>query len=214
MTTAQQIIEAGYLRSTLNDPGKLAIDAELIAYLNRRYQLRFALLAAASGDNMLASALLNLAGSPAAAALPADIIDIIRVKNAAGATVHVIPADESERSWHVAPCVFRQGLSLVSRMKTGDPGVGSTLTLFHLDAPAALTALASALDARYPARWENLLINDIAVYLSVKDDGRDENEYKQLELEVEKDERAFNLLVYGSATAKERPVPQQVVGKQ
>jgi hypothetical protein len=214
MTTVQQLIEAAYLRSTLNDPGKLAIDAELIAYLNRRYQLRFALLASASGDNMLASAVLNLAGSPAAAALPADIIDVIRVKNAAGATVHIIPSDESARSWHVGPCVFRQGLSLVSRMQAGDPGVGSALTLLHLDAPSALTLLASALDARYPARWENLLINDVAVYLSIKDDGRVETEYQQLMSEVEKDEKAFNLLVYGSATAKERPVPQQVAGKQ
>lgn len=214
MTTAQQLIEAAYARSTANDPGKLAGDPELIAFLNRRYQLRFALLAAASGDNMLAKAALVLAGVPALAALPADIIDLIRLENSAGAKVHIVPSDEKDRSWHLTPAVARQGLSLVSLMRSGDPGVASVLTLFYLDAPAALVALASALDARYPARWEGLLVNDVATYLSTKDAGRSEGEYKELVTEIAKDESAFNLLVYGSATAKERPVPAQTVGKQ
>jgi len=214
MTTAQQLIESAYSRSTGNDPGKLAGDAELIAYLNRRYQLRFALLAAASGDNMLAKTSLVLAGAPAAAALPADLIDVIRIENSAGAKVHIVPSDEKDRSWHSTPAVFRQGLSLVSLMRSADPGIASVLTLFYLDAPTALTLLASALDARYPARFENLLTIDLAIYLSTKDDGRDEGEYKELKLEMDREEAAFNLLVYGSATAKERPVPAQTAGKQ
>lgn len=214
MTTAQDVIEAGYARSTLNDPGKLAGDLELINFLNRRYQLRFALLASASGDDMLASTALYFAGAPPFSTLPADIIDLIRLQDAGGGKVHIIPVDERDRSWHIAPAVHRQGLTIVSRNKTGDPGPGSSLVLYYLDAPTPLVGLASALDARYPARWEGLLINDVAVYLSIKDDGRVETEYKQLMADVAGDERAFNLLVYGSATAKERPVPQQVIGKQ
>jgi hypothetical protein len=214
MTTAQQLIEAGYSRSTANDPGKLAGDPELIAYLNRRYQLRFSLLAAASGDNLLAKTVLTLAGSPASVALPADLIDVVRLENAAGSKVHIVPAEEKDRSWHQTPAVFRQGLSLVSLMRSGDPGVGGVLTLFYLDAAAALTVLASALDARYPARFENLLIVDLALYLSGKDEGRDAGEYKELATEMAREEAAFNLLVYGSATAKERPVPAQTAGKQ
>lgn len=214
MTSVQAIIEAAYSRSTANDPGKLAGDSELIAYLNRRYQLRFALLAAASGDNMLAKTSIALVGSPAALALPADMIDLIRVENASGAKVHVVPSDEKDRSWHLTPAVYRQGQSLVSLMRASDPGIASVLTLFYLDAPAALTLLASALDARYPARFENLLIVDLALYLSSKDAGRDGGEYEELQGEMAGEEKAFNLLVYGSATAKERPIPQQVVGKQ
>lgn len=214
MTTVQQLIEAGYGRSTANDPGKLAQDPELIAYLNRRYQLRFALLAAASGDNMLAKTALPLAGAPASAVLPADLIDLIRLENSAGAKVHIVPSDEKDRSWHLTPAVYRQGLSLVSLMRAGDPGIASVLTLFYLDAPAALGALGSVLDTRYPVRFENLLSNDLALYLSTKDEGRDEGEYKQLASEIEKDESAFNLLVYGSATSKERPAPAQTAGKQ
>jgi hypothetical protein len=214
MTTAQQLIEAGYSRSTLNDPGKLAGDPELIGYLNRRYQLRFALLASASGDNMLAKAALVLAGAPAAVALPADVIDTIRCENAGGAKVHIVPAEEKDRGWHLTPAVFRQGLSLVSLMRAGDPGAAATLTLFYLDAPAALTLLASVLDGRYPARFEGLLVLDIAMYLSNKDDGRDEGEYKELQVEAAGEEKAFNILVYGSATGKERPVAAQTVGKQ
>jgi hypothetical protein len=214
MTTAQQLIESAYSRSTGNDPGKLAGDLELVAYLNRRYQLRFALLAAASGDNMLAKAALVMAGAPALAALPADLIDVVRAENSGGGKVRIVPADEKDRSWHIAPAVFRQGMSLVSLMRSGDPGVGYALTLFYLDAPTALTVLASALDSRYPARFEGLLITDLSLYLSSKDEGRDEGEYKELLGEAAAEEKAFNLLVYGSASAKERPSPAQTAGKQ
>lgn len=214
MTTTQQIIEAAYARSASNDPGKLAQDPELIGHLNRKYQTRFALLASATGDNMLAKTVLVTAGAPAAVALPADVIDLIRLENSNGAKVHVVPSDEKDRSWHLAPAVFRQGLSLVSLMRAGDPGVASSLTLFYLDAPAALTLLASALDGRYPVRWENLLILELAVYLSIKDEGRDADEYSELVKEMDGEERAFNLLVYGSATAKERPIAAQTAGKQ
>lgn len=214
MTTVQQLIEAGYSRSTLNDPGKLAGDPELIGHLNRKYQTRFALLAVASGDDMLAKVAIAFAGAPAAIALPADTIDVVRLENAAQAKIHIVPGDEKDRSWHLTPAVYRSGLSLVSLMRSGDPGVAQVATLFYLDAPAALTLLASILDARYPARYENLLVLDIAIYLSTKDAGRNEGEWKELQQDHADEEKAFNRLVYGADSAKERPSAALTAGKQ
>lgn len=192
MTTVQQIIEAAYARSTDNDPGKLAVDAELIAHLNREYRARFALWSLKAGDAAVASVPLVLAGSPAAAVLPTDIIDIDRIEDAAGSKINLVPINEKNRAWHLAPAVYRQGLSIISRMQAGDPGLGQTLTLFHNDAPAALAALTDTLDVRYPARFEMLLILGLAIYLDTKDTGRDLTSNKELTDEFARFEKMFN----------------------
>ena len=214
MTTAQQLIESAYARSTSNDPGKLAVDLELIQHLNRKYQQVWAIAAVAGGDNMLASTALTFLGSPPFTALPVDVVDLVRLQTAAGDKVHIIPVDERDRSWHLAPAVHRQGMTLVSRAKTGDPVNGDTLVLYHLDAPATLVALGSAIDARFPVRFENLLELDLAVYLSMKDEGRDAKEYAQLKSELSEAEQVFSALTLGSDYAKERPSEAQTAGKQ
>lgn len=203
MTTAQQIIEAAYARSTDNDPGKLAVDAELISHLNRDYQARYGLWSLKAGDAAVASVALTLAGTPPSATLPTDIIDIDRIETA-GARVNLIPVNEKDRSWHQAPSVYRQGLSIVSRNQTGDPVLGQSVTLFHNDAPATLSALSSTLDARYPARFEILLILGLAIYLDTKDTGRDLSSHTELKEEYERYDALFNAEVGIDNSATQR----------
>lgn len=205
MTTAQSLIESGYARSTANDAGKLASDGELLLHLNRKYQSLYAIMALFGGDNALAKTTLVLAGAPAAAALPVDVIDIRRLEQLSGEKAYLIPADEKDRSWHLAPAFYRQGNSLVSCGRTGDLGIGGSVVVFHLDSPAALAALASTTDPRFPVRYEDILVLDLAIYLSSKDAGRSEKEYKQLKDEYADAMTMFNTLVRGSNSAKERP---------
>jgi hypothetical protein len=180
MTTVQQIIEGAFSRSTANDPGKLATEGELLGVCNRIYQALFALAAAAAPEKFVSRVTANLAGAPASAALTTDVIDIRRVQNALGGKVNVIPVEEIDRGWHLAPAIYRQGGFLVSRGNTGDPVVGDVLTVWQLDAPADLTGLASVLDVRYPTRHVELIIDYLAIYLSTKDEGRDANEFAAL----------------------------------
>lgn len=205
MSTAQSLIEAGYARSTANDAGKLASDGELLLHLNRKYQSLYAFMAVAAGDNALAKATLVLAGAPPAAALPVDVIDIKRLEQLLGGKAYLIPADEKDRSWHLAPAFYRQGNSLVSCARSGDLAAGQSVVVYHLDAPAALAALGSVTDPRFPVRYEDILVLDLAIYLSSKDEGRSEKEYKQLKDELSDAMALFNQLVRGSNTAKERP---------
>jgi hypothetical protein len=205
MSTAQQLIEAAYARSTSNDAGKLASDGELLLHLNRKYQSLYAIYAIAAGDNTLAKAVLVLAGAPPAAALPVDIIDIKRLEQVSGAKAYLIPADEKDRTWHLAPAFYRQGNSLVARGLAGDLAAGASVNLYHLDAPAALVALATNTDARFPVRFEDILVLDLAIYLSTKDEGRSEKEYKALKDEYAEAIAMFNALTNGSNTAKDRP---------
>ena len=171
-TTVQDILEGAYNRNSSNDPGKLAVDGELVAHLHRVFQRVFALMARARPDQFSTTAFLTLAGATPQATLPASIIDILNVLTVLGAKVNVIPITEQFRTWHLAPAVYRRGQALVSRNKSGDPAAGNVLTLIHLDAPATLAALADVLDARYPARHYQLLIDLCANYLGTKDAGR------------------------------------------
>lgn len=210
MSTAQQLIEAAYARSTANDAGKLASDGELLGHLNRKYQSLYAIMGMRSGDNAIAKVALNFAGGPPAfAALPADIIDLVRVEKNDGSRAYLIPANEKDRSWHLAPAMYRQGNSLVSRGQAGDPVAGDTYQLLHIDAPAGLNALATATDARFPVRFEDLLVLDLAVYLSVKDEGRNQSEYEALKQERDRALEMFVALTQHSNSAKERPLDSQ-----
>lgn len=204
-TTVQQIIEAAYARSTANDPGKLAQDAELIGQLDRTYQRLYAELAVASGDNALSKVTLTLTGSPANAILPTDVIDLVRVESVSGGKINLIPAYEKDRPWHLSPAVYRQGTSVISRGNAGDPLSGSSIVALVLDAPTSLTTLASVLDTRWPHRFDSLLILDLALYLSDKDVGRSPADYVNLRTDLKDELAAFASLLENTNSAKETP---------
>jgi hypothetical protein len=206
ITTMQMLVEGAYSRSTANDPGKLATDGEMIGVLNRIYHTLFALAAAAAPEKFLSRAALPaLAGAPASAVLSTDVIDIRRVQNAAGGKVNVIPVEEIDRGWHLAPAVYRQGGSLVTRAQVGDPVVGDVLTVLQLDAPADLVALASVVDARFPTRHVELIIVEGAMYLSTKDEGRDTAEFGKLKAYRDAQLEMFIKLSGLSMTALQSP---------
>lgn len=204
-TTAQQLIEAAYSRSTANDPGKLATDGELLSVANRIYQALFALAAAAAPERFVSRTTITLSGSPAAGTLSTDIIDVRRVQNASGGKVNVIPLEELERLWHLAPSVYRQGGSLISRGGAGDPVASDVLTVWQLDAPANLALLTDSIDARYPTRHVELIVVEMAMYLATKDTGRDAAEFAALKMVRDTQLEAFFRLSGLSMTALQSP---------
>ncbi len=180
---AQLLIEAGYARATSNDPGKLASDGELLGRINRVYMGLFALASRQRPEEFASTTQMTLAGSPAtlafSAASPAltDVLEIRRIYGvsgtvAAGVKIHLVNETEVYRSWQIPPTVFRRGLSIVSRGAAGDPVNTDVIGLTVLDSPAALVALATAIDARFPVRHFEILANDIAIYLDTKDGGK------------------------------------------
>lgn len=214
-TTAQAIIEAGFARSTASDAGKLSVDGEMLAHLNRKFQNLFARYSVTSGDNAAAKSTLTWAGSPATVALPTDIVDIIKVETGAGARTYEIPIAERDRTNHLAPSFFRLGNSLMSRNAgagvygaAADPIAGDVYAIYYKDAPATISALSSTLDARFPVRFEMLLIIDLALYFSVKDEGRQPGPMQAIRDELSREEASFALLIGESNTAKESTIQQ------
>ncbi len=199
-TSVQTIIDGAYNRASNNDPGKLAQDGELIAHLSRVYERAWPLVARARPDQFSGTASVSLIGSPPSGTLPADLIDLTGAYNAFGVAVWVIPITDRTRTWLIPPCVYRQGMNLVSRNKPGDPVAGDTLSLVVLDAPAALTRLTDTLDSRWPVRHVQLLVDVLAVYLAVKDAGRDAGDRQAILSELQSDVAAFSA-EYGLAPA-------------
>lgn len=191
-TTVQTILDGAYNRASNNDPGKLAQDPELIAHLSRVYQRAWPLVARARPDQFSASALVSLIGAPPSGSLPTDVIDILGAFNAFGVSVWIIPITDQARTWLIPPCVYRRGMSLVSRAKPGDPLAGDTLSLVILDAPPALVNLTDTLDPRWPVRHVQLLTDVLAVYLSVKDSGRDAGDRQAILAELQASVSAFS----------------------
>lgn len=191
--TAQVFLEGAYNRSSINNPGKLAQDPELLLHLDRVYQRTWALIARARPDEFAVPSNVAAVGAPAEILLAADTIDVVSVRRAAApyAEVNVIPASELARKWHLAPAMYRTGLKLVSRALTGDPLNGESFVVSLLDAPAALVALGSSVDPRWPSRHYQLLVDYLACYLSVKDAGRAPEEHTKLLEELKTDGAAL-----------------------
>jgi hypothetical protein len=179
-TTVQQIIEGAYAKSTANDPGRLATDAELLTRLARTYALMTALLARQRPDEWTSTTSVTLAGADVGFDVPADTIEIRRIQNAQGKQVHLIPSNERERTTHIAPSMFQQGQRVSSRLLGGDPAAADVLSVLWLAPATGLTTLAQTIDPRFPLRHVEVLVGDLALYLDTKDDERDPGSFQKL----------------------------------
>lgn len=202
-TSAQVIVEAGFAKATGNAPGKLSNDGELLNRLNRVYLAYYALAARQRPDSFSSTSDLTFSGSPAqcilaSAASPAltDTVEIRYIKGktggvAAGAKVHLVTETEAQKTYQIAPCVFQRGLAIVSRAAAGDPVAADVLTATVLDNPTPLTTLATNIDARFPQRHHEILVNDVALYLDAKDEGRDAGAFQKLQADQRRAIAAF-----------------------
>jgi hypothetical protein len=180
MATTQTIIEKAYNRSTGFDPGIVAEDAELIAELDALYQSFYALYARSRPKECTTTMSIELQGNPAKQIMAPVPIDVLFIFNEDQHQVHLIPATERERTWHMAPCVYQNGSWIISRMHGGDPVACDILELTVLDTPVTLTALTTLIDPRFPLRNHRVLVDGLALYLSAKDEGRDPGEHAKI----------------------------------
>jgi hypothetical protein len=173
-TTCKKIIEAAYARSTSNDPDKLATDKELIGVIDRRLKGLFSMAARFNPHYFGKSATVTYLAP--GWAQPADMEMLIRVENAGGDEVNVVPFDDKEAEH--APRIYSFGQIYRSVAGTGDPENADVLTLFYsrrpadLDPSAVSDAEANNIDPMWPEQFNDLLVLHVAKYLATKDDGR------------------------------------------
>lgn len=187
-TTMRTIIDQAYARSTFSDPGVLAQDAELIARANLRLAELFAAVnELATIEDAYFGKVLDVAPASSAWAKPSDLDVLLQLRgginNGTGASrattvdeiINLVPYNDRNE---VPPAVYVTGGSYVSVGRTGDPSAtanGEQLRFHYARFPAALdptkkaNASENTLDSAWPERFNNLLVVDLAKYLSKKD---------------------------------------------
>lgn len=172
MSTTQNIIDQAIVRSQKNRPEWSAqygteLRQQVARTLNLCYQM----------GHLLAPDLYGLSTSVAGVASVwsgAGITPpIYFVENASGARVHIVPV--TDRLIDVGgPRLYWSGATLKSVGLTGDPTATESLTFWTLAWPGALADLSTAFDAYWPTRFDALLVEEMALYLALKDGREDE----------------------------------------
>lgn len=187
-TTGQEIIEAGYGKSTKNRPATIATDGvELLGVLNRAIAKYFSKLARANPVLIAdaATVTFNVGWTrPAAAA------SIMRIETTTGSEVKVVPFND-RLAEATLPSVYRLARTFYSAGNANDPTSGD-LVFIYAKFPTMLGSLAAQIDAAWPEFFNECLNLEIALYLANKDGRNDE----LAGLEAERDEWTKLLLEY------------------
>jgi len=169
-TSVQSIIDAAILRSQQNRPEWAATYAsELVQQLNRTLAITTQIGHLLAPERHLTST--PLVGVASVWTLTNNL-PLYRIETAGGAKVSVVPL--ADRSTDVGtPRVYQtSALTYKSVGAAGDPAATDTLTFYRLTWPTTLTATGNTLDSWWPDQYAGLLVEEMAMYLALKD-GRD-----------------------------------------
>lgn len=183
-TTAKQLIEAAFSRSTFNDPESLATRSELIGVIDRRLKALYSL--ATEANEFYFGDILTVAPTSGAWLRPDTAETVHRVEVSAvgtgplavGQEVFITPFDDQQGE--MAPAIYQFGRKYYPSGRVGsDPNGTETLKFFVSKTPASLDSslawdnAANTLDADWPEQFNDLLVLDLSRYLATKD-GRGE----------------------------------------
>lgn len=188
-TTVQDILTAAYARSSKNQPGKIATEAtELVKLVGRALRGLFAVGAVVNPEFFADSA--DVAYADPGWARPEDAISVWAIENATGDEVVVVPFSDRKAEEGKA-ALYRWGQIYRSPLGTNDPAITETLTFFYSARATLPTATSTVLDALWVEQHNDLLIDEVAIYLALKDGRGDEVSALQTE-------RAPNLALFVS----------------
>lgn len=175
-TTAKDLIQRAFGKSTKNDPDKLALRKEMVRVLSDYIRALYVEVAEVDEEFFPTSG--DVTGSAGVWALPAAMIAPFRVLDASDDEVAIVPFRDVDAE--IAPRVYQLGQSLYTVGETGDPATSAVLTIhgsmMHpaLDPDEAWDHADNTLDATWPERHNELLIRELARYLARKGGRPDE----------------------------------------
>lgn len=172
-TTPNDIFTAAYAKSRKNNPGVTATPAELLNLFVRVYPLFWTIAARINPaffgkqDPVLFDGLTTM-GWPR----PTDAESIFRIEDSTGEEVIVVPFDERDADPYV-PAVYEWGQVFYSAGNSLDPDEESgvtELTFWYSKIPDAVVSATEELEALWPEHFNELLVLELAIVLSLKDD--------------------------------------------
>jgi len=179
-TSAETIIVAALARSAKNRPDYLATKGgELLDHCSRALASCYAVAARVNPTFFAGQATEPFTAAPALGGWlrPAAAESILEVRHAQSGQCDVVPFDDNSSTGR--PRVFELGQAFFSKGSTGgasgvdDPPQSGNMTFTYSQAPAVLTSLGQTFSTQWPDRFNQLLVEELAVYLALKD-GRQE----------------------------------------
>jgi hypothetical protein len=201
-TTPEDLIEAAYAKSLKNNPGQIATEStELLQLVIRMLRKFYAISARVNPTYFASSSQVAAPGSGLPWARPEGAESIFRIENPSAAEVVVVPFDDRTAE-EGKPAVYRMGKNFYEAGNTPDPDPASdALTFWYTKRPTDPANLTATIDATWEEQFNELVILEIAAYLSNKD-GRAE-ELGQLAAERDDWLRMF-IMFLEHETANER----------
>jgi hypothetical protein len=167
MSTPRDLITAAIARSSKNRPlGVAAAEAELLALVQRT--LRACAAVAARVNPTYFGTNDAVAGVGGVWVRPADAESVYWIETADGDPVTVVPIEDRDADG-IEPRLYREGAAYHTVGGAADPAATDTLTFRYsrrLEDPATID---TALEAGWPTAYDPLIIEEVAVYLAVKD---------------------------------------------
>jgi hypothetical protein len=214
-TTCQFIIDRARSANPLNGP-LTADSTDMMTQIRSIQQRAFTAVAGLTRDRFKATASVSSTNGSSArtaqlSSITPPIERVLQVKLAgSGEEVHQV--DELDVEAELAPRYFVRGTQLVEVGNDWSAAAGAVaLTLLYVYGPTAITVTASppAVDVSVPDEWIDILVKPLAMYLHMRDPGRDPVEYERLEREYAAAWQGFleYLTNYGGNEARRFALP-------
>lgn len=168
-TTIQDILNGAYGKSTKNQPGTIAAETtELLKVVNRIHRGIYAFAARINPIFFAESA--SVAEASGTWVRPETAESIVRIENTSNVEVTIVPLDDrAAEPTLLAVYEFGQKFfTAAGLVPTGN------LTFWYSKRPTTYTLLADILDSLWTEQFNEILILELAIYLSSKDGRFDE----------------------------------------
>jgi hypothetical protein len=177
-TSAETIIVAALGRSAKNRPDYLATKAgELLEHCARALASCYAVAARINPTFFAAQATVPYSPTPGGWFRPVNAESVFQVEHNLSGRCDVVPFDDASSTGR--PRLYEVGQVFYSLGNTGqstgvaDPPQSGNLVFLFSEAPATLTSLGQVFGSTWPDRFNQLLVDEVAIYLALKD-GRQE----------------------------------------
>lgn len=171
-TTARAILQAAYSRSRKNIPGTIGTEGTELLYAIAR-AMRGLYSIAARINPVIFGEQRTVAMVDGFWARPEDSETVYRIESTDGAEIGIVPFDDRTLLAGMQPAIYQMGPRYYPAGNAGDPVSGS-LRFFFSHRPAVPATLDDPLDPTWIESYNQLLANEIAVYLAIKDNRLDE----------------------------------------
>lgn len=172
MTTPDDIFTAAYAKSRKNNPGVTATPAELLNLFIRVYPLFWTIGARVNPAFFGKQDPVTYLDTPGGWTRPDDAESIFRIEDSGGDEVIVVPFDERDAD-DLVPAVYEWGQVFYSAGNSLDPAEESgstTLTFWYSKIPDEVAAADEELESLWPEHFNELLVLELAIVLSLKED--------------------------------------------